>query len=132
MTSATATKQRHILVIEDDTSIAELLAWVLAEAGYRVSSAGSLREARRICGQFKPDVIVADLLLPDGLGSDLLYEMVNKHNGSRPPAIVMSALPQARQHADAAGAQVCLSKPFDLTEFLEAVRQLLESHGRGD
>lgn len=127
MSSARATTQLHALVLEDDDSIAELLNWVLSEAGYHVSSADSLREARRLCAKSRPDIIIADLLLPDGLGSDLIYEMTRSLNGSRPPAIVMSALPQAPQHAKAAGAQLCLTKPFDLAEFLDAVARLVET-----
>jgi DNA-binding response OmpR family regulator len=124
MNPAAATSNTHILVLEDDFSIAELLSWILTEAGYRVTCASTLQEAREIAENDKPDLIIADLLLPDGLGSDLLYEMARSHNGTRPPAIVMSALPQARQQAEAAGAQLCMTKPFDLAELLEAVDRL--------
>jgi DNA-binding response OmpR family regulator len=124
MSPAAATENIHILVLEDDYSIAELLSWILTEAGYRVTCASSLQEAREAAELDKPDLIIADLLLPDGLGSDLLFEMARSHNGTRPPAIVMSALPQARQQAEAAGAQVCMTKPFDLTELLDAVSRL--------
>ncbi len=116
------TAARHqILVLEDDTSISELLTWILSDAGYGVTCVKSLREARKICSQQTPDVIIADLLLPDGLGSDLVYELRQEHNGSSPASIVMSAVPQAQRHADAAGAHLCLTKPFDLTELLDVI-----------
>jgi DNA-binding response OmpR family regulator len=120
----------HILVLEDDSSISELLNWILVDAGYEVTCVESLRDARRVCATMRPDVIVADLLLPDGLGSDLVYEITSTHNGNSPPSIVMSAVPQARQHADAAGAHLCLTKPFDLTELLDAIAGLAESDSR--
>lgn len=113
-----------ILVLEDDRSISELLVWVLSEAGYQVTAATTVREAIRICRDRVPDVIVADLLLPDGMGSDLLDELRTRENGDSPPSIVMSALPHARKHAQAAGARHCLSKPFDLTELLDTVSRL--------
>jgi DNA-binding response OmpR family regulator len=120
----------HILVLEDDSSISELLSWIFEDAGYEVTCVGSLREARRVCSTMTPDVIIADLLLPDGLGSDLVYEITSKYNGNSPPSIVMSAVPQARRYADAAGARLCLTKPFDLTELLDAIAGLTESDSR--
>lgn len=113
-----------ILVLEDDRSISELLVWVLSEAGYHVTAATTVREAIRICGEHVPDVVVADLLLPDGMGSELLEELRARADGEGPPSIVMSALPHARRHARAAGARHCLSKPFDLTELLDTVSRL--------
>ncbi len=119
--------EEHILVVEDDSSIAELLTWILNDAGYSVTWVDSLREARRYCSKALPDVIIADLLLPDGLGSDLVHELTRTYNGSSPASIVMSAVPQAKQHADAAGASLCLTKPFDLTELLESISHLTSS-----
>lgn len=113
-----------ILVLEDDRSISELLVWVLSEAGYEVTAVSTVREAIRACRERLPDVIVADLLLPDGMGSELLDELRERSHGGGPPSIVMSALPNARRHADAAGARACLAKPFDLTELLDAVSRL--------
>lgn len=114
----------YILVLEDDRSIAELLVWVLTEAGYNVTAASTVRDAIRICQDRIPDVIVADLLLPDGMGSELLDDLRSRLPGNVPPSIVMSALPHARRSADEAGARRCLPKPFDLSELLDAVSQL--------
>ena len=122
--ATTVAAQRHVLVLEDDSSIAELLYWILTEAGYSVTCVERLDEARRICKESTPDMIIADLLLPDGLGSELLSEMGSERPDGHPPAIMMSALPQARHHAESVGAQLCLMKPFDLGEFLEAVSNL--------
>jgi DNA-binding response OmpR family regulator len=120
------TTQHHILVLEDDSSISELLSWILSDAGYQVTRVDTLQGARRACSQFRPDVIIADLLLPDGLGSDLVAEITSRQNGDSPPSIVMSAVPQARYHADAAGADLCLTKPFDLVELLDAISGFTE------
>ena len=118
---------QHILVLEDDSSIAELLTWILSDEGYSVTWVSSLTEARRVCAQETPDVIIADLLLPDGLGSDLVHEITQERNGESPASIVMSAVPQAQQHADAAGAHLCLTKPFDLSELLDVVSRFTGS-----
>lgn len=119
--------QHHILVLEDDSSISELLAWILSDAGYQVTCVETLREARQFCDRQVPDVIVADLLLPDGLGTDFVGELTNNHDGDGPASIVMSAVPQAQRHADDAGANLCLTKPFELAELLDAVSGLIVS-----
>lgn len=114
----------NILVLEDDRSISELLVWVLSEAGYQVTAVSTVREAIKVCREHVPDAIVADLLLPDGMGSELLNDLRESRDGESPPSIVMSALPHAHRHAEAAGARHCLQKPFDLTELLDTVSQL--------
>jgi DNA-binding response OmpR family regulator len=129
--ATTDTTQHHVLVLEDDSSISDLLYWILTEAGYEVSCAESLQAARQICRDRQPDMIIADLLLPDGLGSELIQEIEEMRSGSRPPAIVMSAVPEARTHAESAGAQLCLTKPFDLSEFLDAVSGLVLNSNDG-
>jgi DNA-binding response OmpR family regulator len=120
----------HILVLEDDSSISELLTWILSDAGYEVTCADNLREARRVCEHSTPDVIIADLLLPDGLGSDLVQEVHRERDGRGPASIVMSAVPQAQRHAEEAGAHLCLTKPFDLGELLDAISGLTGSGSR--
>lgn len=119
-----AEEKQHVLVLEDDSSISELLNWILSDAGYRVTCVNTLRSARKACEESLPDVILADLLLPDGLGSELVYEITAKYNGSSPVSIVMSAVPQAGKHASAAGANLCLTKPFDVTELLDSISDL--------
>ncbi|MEX2425272.1 MAG: response regulator [Thermomicrobiaceae bacterium] len=123
-----STAKKHVLVLEDDSSISELLNWILSDAGYEVTCVANLRSARKACATSMPDVVLADLLLPDGLGTDLVYEFSRNHNGNSPVSIVMSAVPQAGQHANAAGADLCLTKPFDLTELLDAISGLTETN----
>jgi DNA-binding response OmpR family regulator len=117
----------QVLVLEDDASISELLNWILMDAGYQVTCVDNLQAARRECAQLMPDVIIADLLLPDGLGSDLVGEVNSASNGNSPISIVMSAVPQARRRAEAAGADLCLTKPFDLAELLESISEMIDS-----
>lgn len=124
------TARHHILVLEDDTSIAELLTLILSDEGYRVTCCDSVRDARRVCDQSTPDVIIADLLLPDGLGSDLVRDVCQEQNGNGPASIVMSAVPQGQRYADAAGAQRCITKPFDLSELLDVISGFTETGAR--
>src|SRR5512133_3170724 len=60
MDAGTGTRAPHILLLEDDRSL------------FRVSVAGTLREARQILGRDPPDLIISDWILPDGKGLDIL------------------------------------------------------------
>ncbi|HUY99374.1 MAG TPA: response regulator transcription factor [Thermomicrobiaceae bacterium] len=119
---------RRILVVEDDPSISELIAWALDDAGFDVRTAPTLAEALAIVQQDEPDLVVADFLLPDGLGSELVRR-IRQHDGVA--TLVMSSHPSAREHGASVGADACLPKPFDLDEFFETVETLLQ-HGPGD
>lgn len=122
-----STEKKHILVLEDDSSISEILAWILTDAGYRVTSVTTVRDARRECEEALPDVVIADLLLPDGMGSELVEELGTRWGKSSPPTILMSAVPQVHRKAEASGASICLTKPFNLSELMDAVAHLNNS-----
>ncbi|HET7794988.1 MAG TPA: sigma-54 dependent transcriptional regulator [Rhizobacter sp.] len=62
----------HVLVIEDDIDSAEPLAELISTEGFTVATAGSLRDARRQMALQVPDLVLLDLMLPDGNGLELL------------------------------------------------------------
>jgi len=59
---------QHVLVVDDERDAAETMAMLIADAGFTVSMAGSLRDARRQLAMRKPDLVLLDLKLPDGSG----------------------------------------------------------------
>jgi DNA-binding NtrC family response regulator len=65
----------HALIVDDDVDSAETMALLIAEQGFTTATAGSLREARREIALRAPDVILLDLVLPDGSGLELAQEM---------------------------------------------------------
>ena len=62
----------HVLVIEDDIDSAEPLAELISAKGFTVATATTLRDARRQMALQVPDLILLDLVLPDGNGLELL------------------------------------------------------------
>src|SRR5262245_12363937 len=64
----------HALIVEDDEDSAEMMARVIAAEGFTVSTAHSLRDARRELGTEDPDIVLLDLVLPDGNGMELFDE----------------------------------------------------------
>lgn len=64
----------HALVIDDEADSADMMAALIATEGFTVATAGSLRDARRQLALQEPDVVLLDLMLPDGSGMDLLED----------------------------------------------------------
>ena len=64
----------HALLVDDDSDAAETMAMLIANAGFTVATAGSLRDARRQMALQEPDIVLLDLMLPDGSGMALFEE----------------------------------------------------------
>jgi len=64
----------HALVVDDEADSAEMMAALIATEGFTVSTAGSLRDARRQLALQEPDIILLDLMLPDGNGMQLFED----------------------------------------------------------
>jgi two-component system nitrogen regulation response regulator GlnG len=119
--SATAS----ILICDDDAAIRTVVTQALRRAGHRVTAAASLSELRRELAAGRPDVLVTDVVLPDGNGLDF----VATFTGEMPdvPVIVLSAQNtlSTAVRATEAGAFDYLPKPFDLNELLAIVSRAL-------
>ena len=111
---------KKVLVVEDEASIAGLIAYNIEQAGYRVQTATDGQAACRQAETFAPDAVTLDLLLPLVSGWQVL-RFLRSHADrrlARVPVIVVSALGSARQRAELKrqGAQDCLEKPFSIAE----------------
>lgn len=114
-----------IAIIDDDVPIGDLIATVLAEAGYRTLRAYSGTEAVYLLSQHRPDLILLDLMLP-GLSGE---EVLRHANGI--PVIVVSARVGVEDKVNllSGGAQDYITKPFDLAELLARVQVQLRRAG---
>jgi len=65
----------HALLVDDDSDAAETMAMLIANEGFTVATAGSLRDARRQIALQEPDIILLDLMLPDGSGMELFNDI---------------------------------------------------------
>ena len=115
----------RILVVDDDAAIRTVVRESLRRRGHVVEVAGSLAEQERVLRRFVPDVLVTDVVLPDGNGLDALAELVA--SGSDIPVIVLSALNTLTTavRATERGAFEYLPKPFDLDELGRVVADAL-------
>jgi DNA-binding response OmpR family regulator len=114
----------RILLVEDERRMAEVLEYALRHAGYALTSAATLREARQVIGRGGIDLLILDLGLPDGDGLDLCREL--RRRSSLPILIVSSRVDEVdRVLGLEIGADDYVVKPFSPRELVARVRALL-------
>jgi two-component system KDP operon response regulator KdpE len=111
----------RVLVIDDEPQILRALRINLSVRGYEVRTAATGAEALRAAADFRPDVVVLDLGLPDMSGIDVLGGL---RGWSSVPVLVLSARTDAFDKVAAldAGADDYVTKPFGMDEFLARLR----------
>jgi DNA-binding response OmpR family regulator len=115
----------RVLVVEDETSVRELLAFHLSQAGFRVREAASAQEAWQLAEGV--DVVVLDWMLPDGSGIEWLQRYRMREGGGRLPVLMLTARASEVDKVTGldAGADDYLSKPFSAAELVARLRALL-------
>ena len=83
------TRQSHVLVLEDDAAIRTVVGQAMRRAGHRVTSAQSLAEPDAALAAGLPDVLITDVVLPDGDGLERVGELSARAPSL--PVIVLSA-----------------------------------------
>lgn len=127
-------RKKKILIIEDNREIAELLSQALMEAGFDVEIRGSLAQAFSAFSlNLNFDLVVLDLILPDGNGLDLLKYLRSSHRYKNLPVIIVSAKGQEldRVLGLELGADDYVVKPFSLREVILRIKKLLQKAEEG-
>ena len=116
----------HILVIDDEPDLRTLYELTLLREGYRVEAAGNLEQAREHLREHRFDAVITDMRLPDGLGLELLRDMVLQQRPER--CVVITAHGSAENAVEAlkAGAFDYLTKPVDLKQFRSVVASAIQ------
>ncbi len=110
----------HVLVAEDDADSAAAVTAMLRLLGCETQTAGTASECLRITGEWRTDVLVCDVGLPDDDGYGLLKRLRRLPEGKRIPAIALTAYarPEDRARAIEAGFRAHLTKPLDPEKLL--------------
>jgi CheY-like chemotaxis protein len=116
---------QHILVVDDDPAIRDVVADILEICEYRVVTAVNGAEALEKIRQEPPAAILLDLMMPVMNGWDFLRACRNEQPCSRVPIVVMSAARDASDVATDLGAQGFLPKPFELDAVLSVVERVV-------
>jgi two-component system, OmpR family, response regulator len=125
-----STGEARLLVVDDEETILELLSGSLRLAGFEVTTAASGIEALRAAAASRPDLILLDVMMPNGDGFEVVRRM--RSSGPDVPVIFLSARDGVRERVAglALGGDDYVTKPFSLDEVLERIRAVLRRTGR--
>tara|TARA_B100001093_G_scaffold428051_1_gene422683 strand:+ start:693 stop:1364 length:672 start_codon:yes stop_codon:yes gene_type:complete len=115
--------KQHILLVEDDKSLQELIEKLIKNNDYIVSKANNVEEAKKLTKIFIFDLIILDVMLPDSTGLDFYKN--NIKNRINTPVIFLSALSDAEDRVAGLelGADDYIGKPFDSRELLLKIKK---------
>ncbi|RDD67314.1 response regulator [Thalassococcus profundi] len=119
-----------VLVADDDRTIRTVLTQALTRAGCKVHATSSLTTLMRWVGEGKGDVVISDVVMPDGNGLEMLPKIAQDRPGL--PVIVISAQNTIMTAIQAAEAEAYdyLPKPFDLPDLMKRTARALENRNR--
>ncbi|SMF60897.1 two-component system, OmpR family, phosphate regulon response regulator OmpR [Tistlia consotensis] len=114
----------HILVVDDDTRLRELLKRFLSERGYLVLEAADAAEARARLAAFDVDLIVLDIMMPGESGLELTQAL---RRDKQVPILLLTAMDEVESRIAGfeSGADDYLSKPFEPRELLLRIQAIL-------
>ena len=118
-----------VLIVDDEETARNFISEALRDAGYEAIEAGTLKEANKAIDKGVGDIILLDVMLPDGSGLSLLDRLALEN--PRPPVILITAFGEVDIAVDAMkkGALDFLQKPLDLDRLLQAVERSSEVVG---
>lgn len=115
---------KRILIVEDDTSIRELLVELLESEGYFVSSAvNGLEGLKQLETESNPNLILIDLMMPVMDGYTFRSEQLKNNAWAKIPTVVMSAEANAKEKLKSYNITAFLSKPVELDTILQTVER---------
>jgi two-component system alkaline phosphatase synthesis response regulator PhoP len=114
----------HILVVDDDPAIRDVVADILEMSDYNVKTAGNGAEAFDLMRTDRPAAVLLDLMMPVMDGWEFLRRCRSGAAYAKLPVAVMSAAKDVAAAAHDLGAQAYLTKPFDVDAVLSVVARL--------
>jgi DNA-binding response OmpR family regulator len=126
---AARTRKPLILVVEDDPDLGDTIVTFLKEEGLDAKLARDGDQAMRLVDQLSPSAMILDLMMPRRDGFSVLRELRADGRIGNLPVIVVTAIfgLSERLYATELGAADYVTKPFELDELLERVRNVLAS-----
>ncbi|MFT3679483.1 MAG: response regulator [Ferruginibacter sp.] len=116
--------EKKVFIIEDDDGIREMLEYILAARGFKTISCPSVQSYRENIKLVLPDLIVLDIMLPDGSGADVGIELRQNPLTAYIPILFMTANLKFNFDGETASHDF-IRKPFDIHEFVRKIDDLL-------
>ncbi|NDJ20184.1 response regulator [Nostoc sp. B(2019)] len=123
----------QVLLVEDNPDTRELIAFILEQSGANVTAVGSVNEALETLAQFKPDVLLSDIGMPEEDGYSLIRKIRAQETGQKQklPAIALTAFARDEERILIlqAGFQAHISKPVEPDELVTIVTNIAKPSG---
>ncbi len=122
-------EKKRILLLDDSTITLEMEKAVLEDRGYKVAIASNLLEFQAQLGQFQPEIILTDLMMPDISGKDIVRVLKQDFHTEKIPIILFSSKPddELAVISEQAGADGYLSKSHGIDRLGDMVDEMVDS-----
>lgn len=117
--------EKHILIIEDDPDISDLLSTILTEEGYRVTAITETDNIIRTVTALEPQLIITDYILAGINGGEYCIEIKRNTGTAHIPVIILSGYGRVLDSLGHYGADRIIEKPFDNDKLCVVVTDLL-------
>jgi two-component system phosphate regulon response regulator PhoB len=118
--------KKYIQIVEDDGDIRFIVEYILEDANYEVETFGNATSFMNRTKTAGVDLIILDVMLPDGNGIDICRDLKGNSEYNQVPVIIMSAHAGSKSILEEACADDFINKPFDLDYFLSRVNLMLK------
>ena len=117
----------HILIVEDEPAIIELLQYTLRQADFEIALAESVQQAQDNCAKRLPDLVLLDWMLPDKSGIHFLQQLRQDRRTQNLPVILLTAKGAEEDKINGldSGADDYITKPFSPRELVSRIHALL-------
>ena len=116
------TKQKLIMVVDDESEIRNIIKEILAEEGYKTLTAASAEEAKRLLDQHRPDLVFLDIWMPDQDGIELLKEWSSDQTKNFPVIMISGhATIETAIEATKLGATDFIEKPISIEKLFNTI-----------
>ena len=113
--------KKHVFVLEDDDGLRELFTLLLEAESFKVNTFPTVKNFMLGLAQQQPDLIIMDVMLPDGNGLQVSIEVRENERTTDIPIIMMSAHRDFNQDKGNSPAEEFIAKPFDVDYLLARV-----------
>lgn len=118
---------QRVIIIEDEHEITNIICLILESRNYELVCCHTIGTFRQEVARKTPDLMILDVMLPDGNGAELCYEMKNHHVFRTIPILLMSAHLGTKRLSKSC-ADAFIEKPFNILDLRNKVERLLAGH----
>ncbi|WP_312077891.1 response regulator [Chryseobacterium sp.] len=118
---------KNIYILEDETGIRDALQLLLSFENYDVRSFSTIEALNNRDKSIVPDLFILDVMMPDGLGTDVCNQLKSDEATSQIPVMIMSAHAKNADVTKACNADIFVSKPFDIDDVIEKIENLTKN-----